>query len=177
MNQEPDHKSSLDDATDKLVHGYNTMMDKLSEWTEKADETAGPMIINGVKEAEEFLTDLQKWSKEEVDLISRYVKRDLHDTAVKMEKENKSFRDWLEFDLKQVEEKVLSVFANMADQTRLELDHLKEMANEWHTGEVTSIGTLACKKCGKEMHFRKAGRIPPCPSCSHTEFKRVSDKS
>ena len=171
-----DHKNSnIEEATDKLVHGYNTMMDKLSEWTEKTDETAGPMIINGVKEAEEFLDGLQKWSKEEINLISRYVKRDLHDAAIKMEKENKSFQQWLEFDFNQVEDKVLSVFANMADKTREELDHLSEMANEWHTGEVTSIGTLACKKCAKEMHFLKAGRIPPCPSCHHTEFKRVSD--
>jgi hypothetical protein len=175
MNQENHPKNNFEDATDKLVHGYNTMMDKLSEWTEKADEKAGPMIINGVKEAEEFLTELQKWTKEEVNLISRYVKRDLHDAASKMEKENKNFQEWMEFDLHQIEERVLAVFANMADQTRLELDHLKQMANEWHTGEVTSIGTLACKKCHKEMHFRKAGRIPPCPSCHHTEFERTGD--
>lgn len=175
MNQENNTKNSLEDATDKLVNGYNTMMDKLSEWTEKADETAGPMIINGVKEAEEFLTELHQWSKEEIDLISRYVKRDLHDAASNMEVNNKSFREWLEFDLQLVEEKLLSVFSNMADQTRLELDHLKEAANEWHTGEVTSIGTLVCMNCGKELHFHKAGRIPPCPSCSHTQFKRIGD--
>jgi len=167
--------SNIDEVTDTLVHGYNTMIDKLSEWTEKADETAGPMIINGVKEAEEFLTELQQWSKEEISLISRYVKRDLHDAASKMDKENKSFQQWLEFDFHQIEEKVLSVFANMADKTRQELDHLDEMANEWHTGEVTSIGTLICKHCAKEMHFHKAGRIPPCPACHKTEFKRVNE--
>lgn len=167
--------TNVEEAVDKLVHGYNTMIDKLSEWTEKADELAGPMIINGVKEAEEFLVELKQWSQEEIGLISRYVKRDLHDTALKLEKENKNFQEWLEFDVRQVEEKVLAVFSNMADKTRQELDHISEMANEWHTGEVTSIGTLACKSCGKEMHFLKAGRIPPCPSCHHTEFKRMSD--
>ncbi|MCU7835937.1 MAG: zinc ribbon-containing protein [gamma proteobacterium symbiont of Taylorina sp.] len=167
--------SNIDEVTDKLVHGYNTMIDKLSDWTEKADETAGPMIINGVKEAEEFLAELQQWSKEEIGLISRYVQRDLHDTAIKMEKENKNFQQWLEFDVRQVEEKVLSVFANMADRTRQELDHINDKANEWHTGEVTSIGTLVCKSCSKELHFHKAGRIPPCPSCHHTEFKRLNE--
>lgn len=175
MTQDSDHRTKFDQATDKLVHGYDVMMDKLSEWTEKADENAGPMIINGVKEAEEFLTELKQWSKEEIDLISRYVKRDLHDTANKLEAENKDFREWLQFDMHQLEEKVLSVFASMADQTRQELHHLEAMANEWHTGEITSIGTLACKNCGKELHFHKAGRIPPCPSCKKTEFKRVGD--
>lgn len=176
MNQDNDPKSSFDQATDKLVHGYETMMNKLSEWMEKTDENAGPMFINGIKDAEEFLVELKQWSKEEVDLISRYVKRDLHDAATKMEKENKTFREWLEFDIHQIEDKVLSLFANMADQTRLELHHIEEMANEWHTGEVTSIGTLTCKHCGKELHFHKAGRIPPCPSCKKTEFKRTGDE-
>lgn len=175
MSQENNKKNSFDEATDKLVNGYNTMLDKLSEWTEKADEKAGPMVINGVKEAEEFMVELKHWSKEEIDLVSRYVRRDLHDAASKMEVDNKSFQEWLEFDLHQVEDKLLAVFSNMADQTRLELDHLKEMANEWHTGEVTSIGTLVCNECGKELHFHKAGRIPPCPSCHHTEFKRIGD--
>ncbi len=177
MNQDnkDKDKNNMEEATDKLVDGYNTMLDKLSEWTEKADEAAGPMVINGVKEAEEFLAELKTWSKEEIDLISRYVKRDLHDAAASMEKENKSFLEWLEFDIHRIEDRVLSVFANMADQTRIELDHIKDIADTWHTGEVTSIGTLKCKNCGKELHFYKAGRIPPCPSCSHTEFKRVNE--
>ncbi len=173
MSQESNQKNSFDGATDKLVKGYNTMLDKLSEWSEKADEKAGPMFINGVKDTEEFLTELQEWSKEEVDLISRYVKRDLHDAASKMEVNNKSFKEWLEFDMHQVEEKLLSVFSNMADKTREELNHIEDMANEWHTGEVTSIGTLVCTNCGKELHFHKAGRIPPCSSCNHTQFKRT----
>ncbi|MCK5697468.1 MAG: zinc ribbon-containing protein [Gammaproteobacteria bacterium] len=174
MNQE---KNNLEDGTDQLVDGYNTLVDKLSEWTEKADENAGPMMINGLKESEEFLMGLQRWSQEEIDLISRYVKRDLQDVARKMEDENKKFHDWLELDMSLIEEKLLAVFANMADQTRLELEHLEDIANEWHTGEVTSIGTLVCKKCGKELHYHKAGRIPPCPRCSHTHFKRIGDES
>jgi len=175
VTQDNDPKINIEQAADKLVQGYNTMMDKLSEWTEKADETTGPMIINGVKEAEEFLTELKQWSVEEIDLISLYVKRDLQDAAVKMEKDNKSFLDWLEFDKQLIEEKVLAVFASMADQTRLELDHLKETASEWHTGEITGIGVLVCQNCGKELHFNKPGRIPPCPSCKHTVFKRIGD--
>ena len=176
MSNDKEHNSSQETAKDKLVHGYEAMMDKLSAWSEKADETAGPILINGIKEAEDFLHDLKLWSKEEVDLISQYLKRDLHDAAAQMEKENQELKTWLGFDIQQVEEKVLSLFANMTDKTRLELDKLDRMANEWHTGQVTSIGTLVCKKCAKELHFHKPGRIPPCPGCGHTEFRRISDQ-
>lgn len=166
-------------GTDKLVHGYNTVMEKLSEWAEKADENAGPMLINGLRETEEFLHGLGDWTKEEVDLISRYVKRDLHDTAVRLEKSNTELKEWLQFDFQQVEDKILDVFSNMTDRTRAELSklsHLAEEAQTWHTGEVTSVGTIQCQSCGKEMHFHKPGRIPPCPKCHKTLFTRTDEK-
>lgn len=176
MNQENKNESPISEATDKLVSGYNTMIDKLSIWTEKADESAGPMITNGLKETEKFFSELPNWTAEEVDLLSRYVKRDLHDAATRMEQQNKNFQEWLELDFHQIEDTILEAFSNMADQTRLELNHIKDMANEWHTGEVTSIGTIACAECGKELHFHKPGRIPPCPSCYHTTFIRKNDE-
>ena len=40
------------------------------------------------------------------------------------------------------------------------------------SGEITSAGKLICKSCGYEMHFKKKGRIPPCPKCHKTEFKK-----
>lgn len=160
--------------TDKLVHGYNTMMDKLSEWAEKADEQAGPLLTNGLRETARFMDELSDWSKEEIDLISRYVKRDLHDAAVNMEKDNQDLKAWFRFDLNLIEDKILDIFASMTDRTRQELNKLDKMANEWHTGEITGIGTLVCKKCGKEIHFHKPGRIPPCSQCKHTSFERIS---
>jgi hypothetical protein len=176
MSQDkPTKEATTETSADKIVQGYITMLNKLSEWTDKADDNAGPMFINGIKETEEFLLGLQKWSQEEIDLISRYVKRDLHDAATKMEQQNKNFKEWLDFDLQPIEEQLLSVFSNMADQTREELTHIEDMANEWHTGEVTSIGLLLCTRCGKKLHFHKAGHIPPCPACYHTKFKRMDD--
>jgi predicted RNA-binding Zn-ribbon protein involved in translation (DUF1610 family) len=76
-----------------------------------------------------------------------------------------------------VEERLLDVFAKVADKTRLELAQLKAQAKwseEYHTGEITSIGTLACKACDTLVHFKKTGRIPPCPKCHQTVFVRTS---
>ena len=42
----------------------------------------------------------------------------------------------------------------------------------YKTGEVTSPGTLTCKGCGKELHFKSTVRIPPCPQCHKTEFRK-----
>jgi hypothetical protein len=171
IGQEKTEESGID----KLVYGYDTFMDQLAVWTEKADENAGPLLVNGIHDAEQFLHDLGKWTKEEVDLLSRYIKRDIHDISLNLEKGNKSVHEWLQFDGSQVEAKLLDVLSAMTDKTRLELDkisHLAEEKHSWHTGEVTSIGTLTCTACGKQLNFHKVGRIPPCPKCHKTGFER-----
>ena len=56
-----------------------------------------------------------------------------------------------------------------------ELNLTAEQAREasfYHTGEVTGPGTLVCVECGKELHFHKAGHIPPCPGCRGTRYQR-----
>jgi predicted RNA-binding Zn-ribbon protein involved in translation (DUF1610 family) len=71
---------------------------------------------------------------------------------------------------------MLDFFSRAADKTRLELNRLASQARraqEYHTGEIASIGTLVCADCGCEMHFKKTSRIPPCPKCHKTVFKRA----
>jgi predicted Zn-ribbon and HTH transcriptional regulator len=175
MQSETMQEKTEESGIDKLVNGYDTLMDQLVVWTEKADKNAGPLLINGMHDAEKFLHDLGKWTEEEVDLLSRYIKRDIHDISLNLEKSNKSLHEWLQFDGSEVEAKLLDVLSTMTDKTRLELDkisHLAEEKHSWHTGEVTSIGTLTCSACGKQLHFHKVGRIPPCPKCHKTSFER-----
>ncbi|MEN8132051.1 MAG: hypothetical protein ABFS45_18110 [Pseudomonadota bacterium] len=64
----------------------------------------------------------------------------------------------------------------VAELARLEIKHIKKGPGhplEWHTGEITGIGTLECESCGKRIHFYKAGRIPPCPACHDARIHRV----
>lgn len=162
-------------VTDKLVHGYDTMMEKLYEWAEKSDDKAGPLLIHGLEDAAVFLNDLGEWTKEEIDLVSHFVKRDIHHIAQNLEKSNTELSEWLEIDKQKVESGFLAILSKMADQTRVELDHIKHLAetiNDLHTGEVTSLGSISCKSCGKTLHFHQSGRIPPCPSCHKTIFER-----
>ncbi|MBF0264392.1 MAG: zinc ribbon-containing protein [Gammaproteobacteria bacterium] len=162
-------------VTDHLTHGYDQLLEKLNEWSEKSDESTGPLLMQGLEDAAKLLSEMGQWTKEEIDLLSLYVKRDLHHTAQKLQENNNKLIEWLDLDIKIIEDKLLTVFSDMADQTRIELDklhHLAETADDLHTGEVTSLGVISCKSCGKEMHFHKSGRIPPCPSCHKTVFVR-----
>jgi len=42
----------------------------------------------------------------------------------------------------------------------------------YRTGEVSSPGTSTCVECGKEVQMTKTGRVPRCPDCHATEFRR-----
>ncbi len=175
MNNQQNKKSSLVDGVDKIVDGYHLFMENMHAWLEKADEQAGPMLIQGLDEVKQFLHDLGQWTETEVELISDYVKRDIHDIATRLERNNQTLAQWLEFDSQKIEKGFFEILESMADHTRMELDRLQHLAQEphlWHTGEVTSVGTLSCVSCGKQLHYHKPGRIPPCPKCHHTEFYR-----
>ena len=117
---------------------------------------------------------LIKLKDEDVVKLEGYVKRDLIDAARYQDKTGKSLQDWLGFDLALIKNEFLEMFSAAADKTTTELLLLKLDAEnaEYHTGELTGLGTLVCDQCGEKLHFHKPGHIPPCSKCSSTHFHR-----
>ena len=159
--------------TEKLTGAYNRMLER----TREAMDMAGKGLREGVDTAMEKATELGELTREEAELVSIYVMRDLEDAAGFISEEGQELRDWLKFDLDLVENSLLDIFAQMVDHTRDELTKLELRANafgEWKSGEVAGIGTLQCKSCGELLHFHKTGHIPPCPKCHGTTYRRIS---
>ncbi len=157
----------------KLTEAYNLMLERSRE----AMKTTQTGVRKAVDTAMESATELGELTREEAELVSIYVMRDLEDAASFINASGQELRDWLRFDLEVVENAVVDIFAQMVDHTRLELEKLEQRANaigEWHTGEVVGIGTLSCKSCGELLHFHQTGHIPPCPKCHGTTFNRIS---
>jgi len=42
----------------------------------------------------------------------------------------------------------------------------------YKTGEITHGGEFRCTSCEGKIHLKKPGRLPPCPKCRNTEFRR-----
>jgi NADH pyrophosphatase NudC (nudix superfamily) len=160
---------------EKFTAAYDKMMERIQHFFEESETNAVPTLKQRIELAKLRAIELREVTAEEADKIAYYVERDLHDAAEYLETTGKEFSTWFNFDLQLVEARLYELFASVADRTRLELGQLAsqaQMAQKYHTGEVTGIGTLVCDSCGTEMHFKKTGRIPPCPKCHHTEFKR-----
>jgi hypothetical protein len=43
---------------------------------------------------------------------------------------------------------------------------------QYKSGEMTHGGEFICTNCEGKVHLKKSGRLPPCPKCSKTEYRR-----
>lgn len=160
----------------KLIAAYDKMMERVESFLDTAEQQALPALQKNIDKAKQQAIELKEITKEEADKIAKYLRRDLHDAAEHLEASGKEISSWFSFDLKLIEDRVLDVFVKVADKTRIELAQLANQAKraqEYHTGEITSIGTLACQECETLLHFKKTSRIPPCPKCHKTIFVRT----
>ncbi|HOP16864.1 MAG TPA: zinc ribbon-containing protein, partial [Gammaproteobacteria bacterium] len=142
---------------------------------ETGEKKTVPWLREALANAREKAVELEELTREEAEKVSRYVERDLHEAASFIADTGQEFRDWLTFDWRLMQNRMLDMFAGMADQTSQALRGFAEQArqaSQYHTGEVTAPGVLECSECGEILHFEKTGRIPPCPKCNATTFQR-----
>jgi Na+/phosphate symporter len=164
------------DAIDRLVDAYEKMLERVDEAFDKAQETTLPELKKNIEHARERAIEMGELTREEAEKIAGYLERDMKDAGEFLAKTGEEFRNWMRFDIELIEDRLLEMFASVADQTRLELEKLAERARQasiYHTGEITGPGTLVCSGCGNELHFKKTGHIPPCGKCHGTEYKRA----
>jgi len=175
--QHPDRKPGQTSSTQDDTHSnaYERMLQRTRDLLESATQELKPSFGKALDEAREQASRLGELTREEAETVAEYLRRDIHDAAEYLADQGGDLRDWLRFDIQLVEDRILDAFALAADTTKLELQRLAERAREigeWHTGEITGPGTLVCKACEEELHFHKTGRIPPCPKCKATRYRR-----
>lgn len=171
MNDKETESSHID----KLIHAYEQMMKRVHHLIHETEKDTLPRIEEHIDQAQEKMVELGELSQEEADKVANYLKRDFQEAGSFLAETGKEIDDWLSLDVALIEQHLLDLFLSVADKSRLELMQFKQdikMGTPYHTGEITGPGVLICHSCGKEMHFHKAGHIPPCPACHHTEFVR-----
>ena len=146
------------------------LYEKLASRTADLLEEGKKTFDEALKKAKEELSAAGDFSREQADKLGEYVRRDLKENADKAK----------EAVIKAVEPQrvvagVQSAFTRIltsAAETLTELAEKSEKSLEFKTGEITSPGTLTCKSCDAEMHMTKTTRIPPCPKCHKTIFRK-----
>jgi hypothetical protein len=163
------------DPLDALGEAYEKMFERAAKNLHKAEEKSGDLLHKLIDEAKNKAVELEELSREDAEKLSAYLKRDLSDAANYLSETGRELEDWLGFEATLVESGIFDFLLKAADKTTLTLLKMKadaQQASAYRTGEITGAGTLVCDQCGENLHFRRAGKIPPCPKCHTTAFHR-----
>jgi glycosidase len=162
------------DPIEALGEAYELLLEKSLAAARKAEEKGEAGLHHFIDETKNDVAELKELGREEMNIVAEYLKRDLSDAADYLDKTGKELKDWFDFDMALIKDRLLEMFSQAADQTTKELMELKfrAAASEYHTGEMTGPGTLLCDKCAEKLHFHNPGHIPPCPKCRGTHFHR-----
>lgn len=156
------------EGTERLVRAYNRMLERIRGTGEQnvAD------LKDRVEEAKREAASQGELTPDEAEEVGDYVKRDLDAASTYLDESGRDLGDWLRFDLQMAESALARLFADVVDQSRVELAQWERQGELWHTGEITGIGTLQCDNCGEILEFRHTARVPPCPRCRGTDFRK-----
>lgn len=151
------------------VRLYQRMADRAAELIGEGRKT----IDEALKKASEEISAGGEYTREQAEKIGNYLRRDLAEVGNKVKQARNTVINAAE-----PHRLAAGVQSGLARLLHTAADLLTEVADrsekvlEFHTGEVTSPGTLTCKGCGKEMSLKATVRIPPCPSCHKTVFRK-----
>jgi hypothetical protein len=171
-------KPEWSENTEKTAAAYGRVVDRVEKAIADLEEKTWAVIRAEIDNAIEFEHDLAELSREEIDLLSAYVKRDLEGMYRFIAETGEGVAQWLKLDLDLVEETILKSLLSIADKTSvelLELDHkLKHDHHAYISGEMASPGMLRCNSCGYMMCLTEVTPIETCHRCSNHYFKRVT---
>lgn len=149
------------------------LYERLATRTAELLDSGRKTFDEAFKKAREEVASAGDFSREQVEKVSGFVRRDLTAIGANASRTGETIKKAC--DPQRVTYGVQSVFSRILTGAADLLGDWAEKTEkqlEFRTGEVTSLGTLQCKACEAEMHMKKTGRIPPCPKCHKTVFRR-----
>ena len=162
----------MDDAaiSGEEADQYDELAAKFKELFESGAEKTTEVAQAAMEKARQQLTAAGAFTEERGQKLKGFLERDFGQIASTVRDEAK-----VKFNPARIGTGALASIVSLLQAAGSALSGAAEKAGEslsCRSGEITSAGTLTCKDCGHSMHFKKTGRIPPCPKCHKTEFTK-----
>lgn len=158
----PGWEATYDRYTAKLLDLYQNMPER----SHKALEEAKRLTLAQMEAAGEFTNEQGK-------KLQGYLERDTAVATDFMKKMGEGAKEKLHPSrLGAGALSALATFLSATGETIQALSRETERALIYRTGEVTSLGTLTCLKCGHVHIMQQTGTVPPCPVCGDSQFKK-----
>jgi hypothetical protein len=187
-----------DKATEEELAAYEKLRQRVSKTLgEIHDKINGQSISQAIDKATSELKEKGGHSLETIGKASAALKKDIASTAEHLkpkvddvtEGAKKQFDHWLDRGgalWHEIAREAEHVYEYSRDKGGIFLVSIAKGLSEWSqnlgekldtslkykTGEITHGGEFVCTSCESKIHLKKPGRIPPCPKCTKTEFRR-----
>jgi len=153
---------------------YDQFADRFKELFESGAEKSSEFAHIALERARQQLTSTGAFTEEQGQRFKKFLERDLLTQASDYARSiGESAGDHL--NPSRLGAGALASMSSLLDMAGNTLNNLAEMAGKtlsYHSGEITSAGTLTCVSCGQQMHFKQTGRIPPCSACHDSKFRK-----
>jgi hypothetical protein len=169
--KEPTNK----DPIDILGNAYERFYEHVAKNLHEAEEKTIPLYNKLVDEAKHKIVEIKDVTEQDAEKVADWVKRDIADLSHYLKETGNDLKDWLGFEKSLLKTEFLDLLLKSADKTTLKLFEINNKgykSTKYKTGEVVGPGILLCDECHHELHFKNAGKIPPCPKCNATSFHR-----
>ena len=157
----------------KLAQQYDKLASKLKELYLAGKERGHEAMSAALEKAHEQMAAVGEFSAEHGAELKKYMARDLEQTIADAQHLGEEAKERL--NPGRLGAGALASLATMLEVTGNALQSLGEKTREkltYHTGEITSAGTLTCQACGQTVHLKETGHVPPCPKCNGTLFNK-----
>jgi hypothetical protein len=158
-----------------IVKTYNQILENLYNLKNSVEDASRDDLAMKLDYAKNKFHDIENITKEEIDLVTEYLHKDITAATTYVNKTKNNIKEWLKKDIELTEDRLLHLFVNVVDQSRVELQQMETLLHEWHSGEVTNRGTLECNNCGEKILFSDTQVIKNCLKCNGTVFHKDFD--
>lgn len=187
-----------DKAVEEVLAAYEKLRRRVSKTLgELNDKINSESISRAMEKAVADLREVGEHSKEIISRAGDTLKKDIASSVSQIKPKMKEDIEETREDFKRLHNKGGALWRDISNEaeriTKVSLDkggaflfNVTRGLSEWtksisdkldtsltyKTGEVTHGGQFTCASCGAEINLKNPGRLPPCPKCSKTEYRR-----
>ena len=152
---------------------YDRFTERASELFAAGQEKSREAMEKAMDAARQQFSAASEFSAEQGELFKQYMRHDLAQTQRDMRALTEESKEHLH--PARLGAGALSSLARMLEVAGSAMQSWSRKAEDalhYGTGNITTAGTMTCVKCGQTLQLKHTSRIPPCPSCSGTQFRK-----
>lgn len=150
----------------KQKTGYEALLEEVVETLKQSPEEVDHILETSGK----VVAAANDLTKDELALISAYVKSDLKEFAENYEEEKSSPFYVM------IANSIWQGLLEITDKTKVEwVELFQDLEHQglYKAGDMIGLGTLVCENCGHRVDYNHATEIVPCIRCGKTAFSRL----